>query len=124
MFICKSALDNKEVPTLSCYRAIKKHFGLIWVNYLRTSFNHGGTSLRKIIRHGQSVIRSHHGKRYQNPDFKDLINQFKTLLIRGKPPWGSANQKQALMTRGRSPEDPAGPAKHVSRMGQSGGIPL
>jgi hypothetical protein len=28
------------------------------------------------------------------------------------------------MTRGRSPEDPAGPAKHVSRMGQFRGKPL
>ncbi|KAK2369184.1 hypothetical protein QL285_082333 [Trifolium repens] len=28
------------------------------------------------------------------------------------------------MTRGRSPGDPAGPIKHVSRMGQSRGKPL
>ncbi|KAK2396288.1 hypothetical protein QL285_057946 [Trifolium repens] len=38
---------------------------------------------------------------------KDQTNQFKTLL-----------------NRGRSPEVPAGPAKHVSRMGQSRGKPL
>ena len=44
----------------------------------------------------------------------DLTNQIKTLLIRGKSSWGSANQKQTLMTRGRSHEDPVGPANHVS----------
>ncbi|KAK2456742.1 hypothetical protein QL285_004083 [Trifolium repens] len=110
-FICKSALDNKEVPTLSCYRAIKKNLGLIWGSYFRTSW---GTFPRKVIQHGQSVLRSHHGKRYRNPVFKDLMNQFRTLLIRGKSPWDSANQKQTLMTRGISHKDPVGPAKHVS----------
>ncbi|KAK2417596.1 hypothetical protein QL285_039878 [Trifolium repens] len=78
-FICKSTLDNKEVPTLSCYQAIKKNLGLIWGNYLRTSLNLGAYPFE-----------------------------------RGKSPWGSANQKQTLMTRGRSHEDPVGPAKHVS----------
>ena len=71
-----------------------------------------------------SILRSHHGKRYRNPDFKDLINQIKTLLIRGKSPWGSANQKQTLMTKGRSPEDLVGPTKHVPRMDQYRGKPL
>ncbi|KAK2401998.1 hypothetical protein QL285_051554 [Trifolium repens] len=55
---------------------------------------------------------------------KDLTNQTKTLLIRGKSPWDPVNQEQTLVTRGRSPEDPAGPAKHVSGMGQSRGKPL
>ncbi|KAK2450505.1 hypothetical protein QL285_009618 [Trifolium repens] len=113
-FIGESALDNKEVPTLCCYQAVKKNLGPIWGNRIRTSFNHGAHSLRKVIRHGQSVLRSHHGKRYQNPDFKDLINQFKTLLNRANHLGIQANQKQTLMTRGRSHEDPVGPANHVS----------
>ena len=52
------------------------------------------------------------------------MNQFRTLLIRGKSHWDSANQKQTLMTRGRSHEDPVGPAKHVPRIDQSRGKPL
>ncbi|KAK2410571.1 hypothetical protein QL285_019151 [Trifolium repens] len=51
------------------------------------------------------------------------MNQFRTLLIRVKSPWSSANQEQTLMTRGRSHEDPIGPAKHVPRMDQSRGKP-
>ncbi|KAK2403499.1 hypothetical protein QL285_052929 [Trifolium repens] len=103
-FICKSLLDNKEVPTLSCYRAIKKNLGLIWGNYLGTSFNHGAHSLEKPFstnKAPQDQIMS------KGIKIKDLTNQFKTLLIKG-----------------RSPEDPVGPAKHVSRMGQSRGKPL
>jgi hypothetical protein len=46
-FIGKSALDNKEVPTLSCYQAIKKNFGLIWGIYLRISLNHGAHPLER-----------------------------------------------------------------------------
>ncbi|KAK2450271.1 hypothetical protein QL285_009399 [Trifolium repens] len=54
----------------------------------------------------------------------DLTNQIKTLLIRGKSSWDSANQKQTLMTKGRSPEDLVGPTKHVPRMDQYRGKPL
>ncbi|KAK2454158.1 hypothetical protein QL285_001752 [Trifolium repens] len=52
------------------------------------------------------------------------MSQFKTRLIRGKSSWDSANQKQTLVTKGKSPEDLVGPAKHVPRMDQYRGIPL